>query len=53
MARKIKETPILKGRDAETFDRAVEANKSKKVSNAEYERAKNTYNRIMKASKIG
>ena len=53
MARKIKETPILKGRDATKFDRAVEANRSNKVSSAEYERAKNTYDRIMKASKIG
>ncbi|MEW8351970.1 MAG: hypothetical protein AB2689_00010 [Candidatus Thiodiazotropha taylori] len=52
MARKIKETPVLKGKNARAFDRAITSNKSKKVTSHEYKRAEDTYTRIMKASKI-
>lgn len=53
MARKIKETPILTGKDARAFEKAIEANRNKKVTSSEYHRAENTYKRIIKASGLG
>ena len=50
MAREIKETPILSGKDAETFARAIKANESKKVSRDDYARAKAVYERVSSAS---
>ncbi len=52
MAREIKETPILRGKDAQAFEKALEANKSKRVSSDEFNRAKDAYERIMKASHV-
>lgn len=46
MARKVKETPTLIGRDAERFARVVKENESKKVERSDYERAKATYDRV-------
>jgi hypothetical protein len=43
MATKIKETPILRGKNARRFQRIMEENKNKKVSRQEYERAKAVY----------
>ena len=52
MARKIKETPILFGKDAKAFEKALEESKDKKVSGADFDQARDTYDRIMKASPI-
>ena len=46
MARKVKETPILSGRDAEVFTRAIKANESKKVSSNDYARAIAVFDRV-------
>ncbi|MES9902748.1 MAG: hypothetical protein ABW168_08705 [Sedimenticola sp.] len=48
MARKVKETPILKGEDARAFSQAIEANKTenKKVPSSDYKRAKENFRRI-------
>lgn len=43
MARPIKETPILRGKDAERFNKIIKENESKKVSASDYERAKQAY----------
>ena len=48
MARKIKETPVLSGKDADRFEKAVKANESKSVSHASYNRAIDTYKRVNK-----
>jgi hypothetical protein len=52
MARKIKETPVLTGKNARAFEKAVASNKDKKVTSSEFKRAAGTYERIMKASNI-
>lgn len=46
MARKIKETPILSGEDAERFERVMIANANKKVARSDYDRAKAIYDRV-------
>jgi len=51
MARPIKETPILRGKAAEEFTRAIEANENNKVSRHEYERAKAIYERVERSSR--
>lgn len=43
MARPIKETPILKGKDAERFSRIIKENETKKVPVEDYERARKAY----------
>ncbi len=43
MARPIKETPILTGKDAERFQRIIKENENKKVPAADYERAQKAY----------
>ena len=50
MASKVKETPVLSGRDADAFSRAIKANESRKVSTGDYERARETYERVTRAS---
>ena len=45
MSRPIKETPILRGKDAVRFNLAVEAN-LKRDHSASFERAKATYERL-------
>lgn len=46
MASKVKDTPVLTGKNAERFDRILKENATKKVSAANYNRAKETYQRI-------
>ena len=46
MAKPIKETPILYGKDAERFSKKIKENKKKKISDAEYKKAVNNYNKI-------
>jgi len=46
MARKIKETPVLTGKDAARFEKNVKANETKKVSAESYNRAQDTYKRV-------
>ncbi len=46
MARPIKETPVLRGKDAERFQRIIKENESKKVPASDYERAKQAYSSI-------
>lgn len=46
MARAIKETPILTGKDARRFEEAIKANESKKVSPEEYRKAMESYKRF-------
>ena len=43
MARPIKETPILTGKDAERFQKIIKANEYKKVPASDYERAEKAY----------
>ncbi|VAX08903.1 hypothetical protein MNBD_GAMMA26-2163 [hydrothermal vent metagenome] len=46
MARKVKETPVLRGKEAETFKQITEANKARKVSSSDYKRAQENYKRF-------
>ncbi len=46
MAKPIKETPVLYGKDAERFSKKIKENKKKKISDAEYKKAVNNYNKI-------
>ena len=46
MAIPIKETPVLKGKDAKRFRELTE--KTKKISSSEMERIKNNYNLLSK-----
>jgi hypothetical protein len=48
MARPIKETPVLTGKHAQRFEKAVKANESKKVTRQEYERAVIAFKSITK-----
>jgi hypothetical protein len=48
MAREIKETPVLKGQEADRFAKAIKENESKRVSSESYNRAVRTYNLINK-----
>lgn len=43
MAKPIKETPILRGKDAERFNRIIKENETKKVPAEDYERARKAY----------
>ncbi len=43
MAKEIKETPILKGKDAARFEKMIKENESRKVSSTEYEQGKSAY----------
>lgn len=46
MATKVKDIPILRGKEAEAFTRTIEANESKKVPASDYNRAQEVYRRI-------
>ena len=50
MTRKIKETPILTGKDAIEFERQLKLNETKKVPKEHYDRALKTYLSIKNAS---
>jgi len=47
MARPIRETPFLKGKDAERFSKILKENESKKVPQEEYQRALSVYDKVM------
>ena len=47
MAKTIKETPILRGKDAKRFSASVEKSASRKVPDKAYNRAKAVYSRVM------
>ncbi len=46
MARPIKETPILTGKDARRFEDAIKANESKKICQQEREKIMHSYRRF-------
>lgn len=46
MARKVKETPVLTGKDAASFNKKIKANETKKVSSESFNRAHDTFSRI-------
>lgn len=46
MARKVKETPVLSGKDLERFNRQIEASANRKVSDAERKRIEDAYRRF-------
>lgn len=46
MATKIKDTPVLTGRDAVAFSKAIEVNKTIKVSPTDYRRAQEVFKQI-------
>jgi len=52
MARPVKETPILRGKDAEAFARAIKDNETKKVPRQDYERALATFERVTNSSNL-
>lgn len=47
MAKPIKETPVLRGKDAVRFMREIAQNENKKASKKEIEEINNSFNRIM------
>lgn len=47
MARPIKETPILYGKDSDRFLNEVQENETKKIPEKDYKRALNIYNKVM------
>ena len=47
MARPIKETPILYGKDSDRFLNEVQENETKKIPEKDYKRAMNIYNKVM------
>jgi hypothetical protein len=46
MAKPIKETPILSGKDAKRFSKIISANKSKRAPKSEYDRVMTNYNKL-------
>jgi hypothetical protein len=52
MARPIKDTPILYGKESDKFLKQVKDNESKKTSDEEYMETKTLFNRIMANAKI-
>ncbi len=46
MARAIKETPVLRGKDAERFDKKIKENASRKVPAPDYNRAIAVYRKV-------
>jgi hypothetical protein len=46
MAKPIKETPILRGKEAEYFFTKVQKNETKKVSEKEYRRAVSIFEKV-------
>lgn len=53
MARPIKETPILKGKDAARFQEIVRRNETRKVDPSEFQKGKNAYEQFGFAKKAG
>ena len=50
MARPIKETPVLSGKDSERFLKKAKQNEGKKVPKKHYNRAIKTYKRMAKSA---
>lgn len=46
MARPIKETPVLKGKNAQEFEEQIKKSEKRKVPDSEYKRAKKAYDSI-------
>lgn len=46
MARPIKETPVLSGKDAERFELQIKENEKRKASESDYARALKTYQSV-------
>ncbi len=46
MARQVKETPVLEGKDAKRFNEEIKKNKNRKVPAADYQRALASFHRI-------
>lgn len=46
MARPIKETPVLRGKNARDFEKAIKENEKKKVPRADYERALKVFDTV-------
>lgn len=46
MAKEIRETPVLTGKDATRFEKMIKDNENRKVSREAYERGKNAFNAI-------
>lgn len=46
MARPVKETPVLSGKDAKRFERQIKENEKRQVSEAEYRRAVSTFHSV-------
>lgn len=53
MARQIKETPILKGKDAARFAEIVKRNENQKVASSEFQKGKRAYELFGFAKKAG
>jgi hypothetical protein len=51
MAKPIKETPILYGKDSDRFLKEVKENENKKVPAKQYKKAVSAYHKIIKNSK--
>jgi hypothetical protein len=51
MARPVKDTPVLTGKDARRFEQALKRNETAKVPREEYERAIRTFARIKLSDK--
>ena len=51
MASKVKETPVLTGKDAKRFEKSIKANVGKRVSSKDYSRAVDTFKRVQSNSK--
>jgi len=50
MAKPIKETPILHGKDAKRFEKIIKDNQNKKVSADEYNHAIENYRKLIKSA---
>lgn len=50
MARPIKDTPILSGKDSKRFLKKIKANEGKKVAKKDYNRAMKTYKKMSKTA---
>ena len=52
MAKPIKETPILYGKDSDKFLKAAKENETRKIPAKEYNRAISIYNKVIKNAKF-
>jgi len=53
MARPIKETPVLTGKDAARFEKIIKKNETKRISSNEFQKAKQAYEQFGFAKKAG